>query len=377
MARLAKEQLVTTPTTLNYLSESAYDHTKWNLGRGLIYNAGVNPIDKYISPDFQAIRPLEESTPFAVNQIYAHNHSTTIAYIFGVEALTTAVATRRIHLWELNRKTGARSWKGFITMTLATATAHTVRAFTMDIKEESTGTVAVSGTAVTGTSTQFATNKVAVGARIGFGSTDPSQITDWYRITVRTSDTALTIDSTAGTITAGTPYVIQEFRPVYLATNATATNGGIHYGKGISKEDFIPAGTTIPIATTVDDAKAMYWIKDAATQTLTVGAGIALERDTATPTSLTAYCLNLVSAGNYNVYTFNLRAALTVASGNSVSAFLLKTGNQSVTGTGSQNANLAIATTSHGLGSGAKSLYFVTTTRFYRAAPRIGITWVS
>lgn len=381
MARLAKEQLVTTPTTLNYLSESAYDHTKWNLGRGLIYNAGVNPIDKYISPDFQAIRPLEESTPFAVNQIYAHNHSTTIAYIFGVEALTTAVATRRIHLWELNRKTGARSWKGFITMTLATATAHTVRAFTMDIKEESTGTVAVSGTAVTGTSTQFATNKVAVGARIGFGSTDPSQITDWYRITVRTSDTALTIDSTAGTITAGTPYVIQEFRPVYLATNATATNGGIHYGKGISKEDFIPAGTTIPIATTADDAKAMYWIKDAATQTLTVGAGIALERDTATPTSLTAYCLNLVSAGNYNVYTFNLRAALTVASGNSVSAFLLKTGNQSVTGTGSQNANLAIATTSHGLGSGAKSLYFVTTTRFYRAAVSNitsgSTTWIS
>lgn len=368
MARLAKEQLVTTPSTLNYLSESAYDYTKWNVGKGLIYNAGATAIDKYIAPDFQAIRPMEESTPFAVTQIYAHNHSTTIAYVFGVENLTTAAAARRVHLWELNRKTGARSWKGFITMTLLTATAHTVRNFTMDVKEESTGTVAVSGTTVTGTSTAFATNKVAIGARIGFGSTDPSQITDWKRITVRTSDTALTLNTTPGTITAGTPYVIQEFRPVYTATNATTTNGGTHYGKGISIEDFVPAGTTIAVAVSTDDQKAMYWLKDAATQTNLVSAGTSLERDTATPTSLNMYVLDLVSAGNYRVFKYNIRAALTVATGASVSAWSLTTGTQAVTGTGSQLSNLAIATAGHGLGSGIKSLYFVTTTRWYRAA---------
>lgn len=368
MARLSIEQLVTTPSTLNYLSESAYDSTKWNLGKGLIYNAGATAIDKYIAPDFQAIRPMEESTAFAVNQIHAHNHSSSIAYIFGVEALTTAVATRRVHLWELNRKTGARSWKGFITMTLLTATAHTVRNFTMDVKEESTGTVAVSGTTVTGTSTQFAANKVAIGARIGFGSTDPSQITTWYRITARASDTGLTLNLTPGTITAGTAYVIQEFRPVYTATNATTTNGGTHYGKGISIEDFTPGGTTIAVAAATDDQKAMYWLKDAAVQTNIVAAGASLERDTATPTSLNMYVLDLVSAGNYKVYKYNIRAALTVATGASVSAWTLTTGNQAVTGTGSQNANLCIATASHGLGSGIKSLYFVTTTRFYRAA---------
>lgn len=368
MARIALEQLVTTPSTLNYLSESAYDHTKWNVGKGLIFNNGATAIDKYIAPDFQAIRPMEESTAFAVAQIYAHNHSTTTCYVFGVENLTTAVATRRVHLWELNRKTGARSWKGFITMTLLTATAHTVRNFTMDVKEESTGTVAVSGTGVTGTSTQFATNKVAIGARIGFGSTDPSQITTWYRITARGSDTSLTIDASAGTISSGTSYVIQEFRPVYTATNATTTNGGTHYGKGISIEDFTPAGTTIPVAVSTDDVKAMYWIKDASTQTNIAAAGVSLERDTATPTSLNMYVLDLVSAGNYKVYKYNIRAALTVSTGASTSAFTLATGNQAVTGVGSQNANLCIATASHGLGSGVKSLYFVTTTRWYRAA---------
>lgn len=368
MARLSIEQLVTTPSTLNYLSESAYDSTKWNLGKGLIYNAGATAIDKYIAPDFQAIRPMEESTAFAVTQIYAHNHSSSIAYIFGVEALTTAVATRRVHLWELNRKTGARSWKGFITMTLLTATAHTVRNFTMDVKEESTGTVQTTGTALTGSGTAFATNKVAVGARIGFGSTDPAQITTWYRISARGSDTGLTLATSPGNITAGTAYVIQEFRPVYTATNATTTNGGTHLGKGVSIEDFTPAGTTIPVAVSTDDVKAMYWLKDAGTQTNLVSAGAALERDTATPTSLNMYVLNLTSAGNYKVYLYNIRAALTVATGASVSAWTLTTADQAFTGVGSQNANLCLATASHGLGSGIKSLYFVSTTRIYRAA---------
>ena len=381
MARIALEQLVTTPATLNYLSESAYDHTKWNLGRGIIFNNGVNPVDKYAAPDFQAIRPLEESTAFAVTQISAYNLNANVSYVFGVENLTTAVATRRIHLWELNRKTGARSWKGFITMTLATATAHTVRDFKIDVKNEAVGTVQVAGTAVTGTGTQFVANRVAIGARIGFGSTDPGQITTWYRVSARASDTGLTLATSAGTIAAGTPYVIQEFRPIYVATNATTTNGGIHYGKGISIEDFIPAGTTIALAVSTDDQKAMYWLKDAAVQTNLVAAGGAADFATATPNSLDFYVLDLVVAGSYKVFKYNLRAALTVATGASTSAWILATGNQAFTGVGSQNANLCIATAAHGLGNGIKSLYFVSTTRIIRAAVAnilsLSTTWIS
>lgn len=368
MSRLSIEQLVTTPTTLNYLSESAYDYTKWNIGKGIIFNNGASAIDKYAAPDFQVIRPMEESTAFAVVQIFAYNLSSTICYIFGIENSVAAAATRRVHLWELNRKTGARSWKGFITMTLATATAHTVRDFKIDVKNESTGTVQVAGTAVTGTGTLFNTNRVAIGARIGFGSTDPSQISTWYRISAKASDTGATLGTSAGTIAAGTPYVIQEFRPIYVATNATTTNGGIHYGKGISIEDFVPGGTTIALAVSTDDLKAIYWLKDAAVQTNIVAAGAAADFATATPTSLDFYVLDLVSAGNYKVFKYNLRAALTVATGASVNAWILATGNQAFTGTGSQNANLCIATAAHGLGSGIKSLYFISTTRFMRAA---------
>ena len=366
MTRISKEQLVTTPSTLNYLSESAYDYTKWNLGKGLIYNAGATAIDKYIAPQMTVIRPMEESTAFACVYNYAVNFSTTTDYLFGLENSVAASATRRVHMWTINKKTGASSWNGFITMTYASATAHTARDFKIDRKLYSTGTVETTGTALTGSGTAFATAKVAIGARIGFGSTDPSQITTWYRITVRTSDTALTLGTSPGNITAGTAYVIEEYRPVVLNTNATTTNGGIHYGKGITPEDFTSGGTTIAIAVSTDDQKAMYWLKDAASQTNIYGAGMALDFASMTNTSLDTYVLDFVAVGNYKYFKYNIRAALTVGSGNSVSAWVLATGNNPVTGTGVQNAAICIATTSHGTGSGVKCLYLVTTSRVYR-----------
>lgn len=365
MARISLEQLVTTPSTLNYLSESAYDYTKWNLGRGLIYNAGAAAIDKYIAPQFDCLRPMEESTAFAVSYVFAINFSPTIDYVFGIENSVAAAATRRVHLWTVNKKTGARSWNGFITLTLATATAHTVRDFKIDRKQESTGTAAASGTAVTGTGTQFVTNRVAVGARIGFGSTDPKNISTWYRISAIGTDGGLTLATSAGTVADG-PYVIEEYRPVYVATNATTTNGGIHLGKGITPEDFTSGGTTIALAVGTDNVKAVYWLKDAAVQTNIVAAGCAIDFAGATATNLDAYVVDLVVAGNYKFYKYNLRAALTVATGISTSAWVLATGNNPFTGTGSQNANLCIATAAHGTGSGVKSLYVVTTSRIYR-----------
>jgi hypothetical protein len=125
----------------------------------------------------------------------------------------------------------------------------------------------------------------------------------------------------------------------------------------------------------------MYWIKDASTQTNIVACGSALDRNTATPTNLNLYVLNSPSASNYNVYKYNLRAPLTVATGASTSAFILSTGTQAVTGTISQNANCVYANANHGIGQGIPSIYFVTTTRFYRASlsdiTSGNTTWIS
>src|SRR5690606_22635495 len=115
------------------------------------------------------------------------------------------------------------------------------------------GTVSVSGTAVTGTSTNWQTDGACVGNRTGFGSTDPTQITTWFEITAIASNTSLTLDSSPGTLAGGTPYVIEDLRVVAATTNNTATNGGLFVAKGLRPEAFIPSGTTIPAATTVDN----------------------------------------------------------------------------------------------------------------------------
>lgn len=88
-----------------------------------------------------------------------------------------------------------------------------------------TGTVSVSGADVTGVSTAWKTAGVPIGAKIGFGSTDKDQITQWYGITDIATDTSIVLDKSAGTITAGTAFCIDMTMQkdwVFLADGASA-----------------------------------------------------------------------------------------------------------------------------------------------------------
>lgn len=348
----------------NFATIGAYDATKIN-GTALLrqFNLGSNPEDKFIGaiPNLIA-RPLEQSVAFAVAFPHAVQISTDIIQWYLIEN-GTAAATRRVMLYETNLSTAQVTWKGFITLTPPAATNHTVRGFRMTRDLYSVGTVAVSGTAVTGTGTAWQTARFAVGARIGFGSTDPTAITTWYQITAMGSDTGITLGVSAGTIAAGTAYVIEELRAVVTTTNATATNGGLFVAKGLNPDIFTTTGTTIPAATTVDNIRAVFWLKDTATITNTAPAGAALLPKVSN-TDHSVYVLDTAA----RVFVYNLRAALTLTSGAATNAFVLSTGVQAVTGTMSQINNGRIGTLNHGSGSGVQSLYFVTTTRVYRCA---------
>lgn len=379
--KIAKESI--NPTSANIVNlglGETYNSSKFNLGKGIQYHElSSNKTDKFITPILQSFRPMEESTSFGYTYIDVLEWSDTIHYIFGIEASASASSARRIGAYQFNPVTNAKSWLGFITITLGSSTAHTVRDLKIDQKLYSSGTASCSGTAVTGSGTAWNSSNIALGARIGFGSTDPTQITTWYRISSIGSDTSITLASNAGTISSGA-YCIEECRFVLLYTNATVTNGGIYYVKGTTIEDFITSGTTIN-GGSVEGTKSCFWIKDATTLTLTGGCGLALDRANATDTSLIVYALNTASAGNYNVFKFNIRAALTVTSGYSVSPFLYKTANQAVTGTVSQTNNLSWANTSHGPGAGTYCLYFITSARIYRADTALitngSSTWIS
>jgi hypothetical protein len=101
---------------------------------------------------------------------------------------------------------------------------------TMTVAYYTTGTIEVSGTAVTGSGTTF--TAAMIGMKIGFGSTSPALITTWYTISAYTSATAITLSSSAGTVTAGTTYII-DAADVICTGNAlvAGTTVGVNNGR--------------------------------------------------------------------------------------------------------------------------------------------------
>lgn len=364
MAKRAAE-LMFTGTTTPYTS---YDSADTTLGKWIQQKTGANWYDKYVGPfPMSVARPMEQST--AIPGIYPHviDWGNNLHWVFLADN-ATAAATRRIVCYAFNVTTQTWSWRGFITLTYPPATNHTIRALRVYRHTYTTGTVAVSGTAVTGSSTAWQTARFAVGGRIGFGSTDPTQISTWYYISAIGSDTGITLSSSAGTIAGGTAFVIEELRIYTATTNATATNGGLFVVKGVNYDDFTSVGTTFAAATTTDNIKAVYWLKDASTVLNTAAGGIGFG-GSPTNTNHDIYVINADSGTSLRIYKYNGRASLAgLASGASTSAFVYRTGAQATTGTISQTNACRLGTLNHGPGSGISSLYTVTTTRIVRIA---------
>jgi hypothetical protein len=352
---------ITPSGALPSVDTTGYDSSKINIGNTIKLNQ-----DGSLSPLNGAVcRPGEFSTAIFTHLVWANQRSGDIDMVFFADN-ASAAPTRRIVLSEYNKKNGDFSIKGFITLTFPPATNHTIRGFNSSYNVYTTGSVAVSGTAVTGTNTTWSTDRLAVGSRIGFGSTDPSKITRWYEISAIGSNTSITLTASVdATITAGTAYCIEDLRLIITTTNATTTNGGLFVVKGLREELFTSVGTTIPAATTVDNIRAVYWLADASTVTNITACGSALENFTDWQTE---HVYVVDGTSNPKVFKYNTRAALTVASGKSTNALVLSTNTQSVTGTISQYGNGRVVTAGHGPGSGTSSLYYATTTRIYRAA---------
>lgn len=358
-----------------------YDPDKLGLGPMMVQKLGVGAEDDYVGPmPVAVIRPMEASTaiplyfPWAMR--WSQSATSQVDWVFSAD-IATAAATRRLGFATLNRLTGAFDYQGFITLTFpGTSEAKTIRALRMTYEKKITGTVGVTGTAVTGVGTQFVTDKACVGNRIGFGSTDPTQIATWYEIGAIASDTGLTLTTAiAATLSAGTPYVIEDLRAVLGVTSATTSNGGIYLVKGLRPELFSTIGGAVPAATTVDNIRAVYYIKDAATGTLLVNFGVGLDDKTSFSSRMLWAADTLA---NPVLFKFDIYAALTLTAGADTTAFKFKTGSGgAVTGTTSQHSNLRLAQAAHGPGAGLKCLYFTTTSRVYRTADVSTITAAS
>ncbi len=355
----------------NYkLVGGTYDQDQLGLGYLMTQINGSGVDEKFAGPlPIAVARPMEASVtiPYAFPWAMRWSESQTdrTDWIFMADN-SAAGTTRRVGMYRFDRITSTLTYDGFITITFpGTSENKVIRGLRMSYEKLTTGTVAVSGTAVTGTGTAFSAEKACVGNRIGFGSTDPALITQWYEISAVGSDTGITLTTNAGTISAGTPYVIEDLRAYVIITSVTTSNGGLYIVKGLRREIFTPAGTTIPAATTVDRIRATYFLRDAATGTALASFGGGLQEKT----SLTSRMFWLLETlANPVLFKFNVYADLTLTAGATTSAFLFKTGAGGVlVGTASQNNNGRVANASHGPGVGNDCIYFTTTTRIYRS----------
>ena len=360
----------------------SYSQTAVNLGSLIQQKTGATALDKFIGPVPIALaRPMEESTAIPVFYPHIIAWSSNIYWIFLAEATTTGAATRRVIAYTYTKSTSTFAYKGYVTLTYPTGSTHTIQGHRVAYRTFSTGTISsvtnAAQSVVTGSGTAWVTNKICGGARIGFGSTDPTQISTWYYIgsAVGTSgvsgETTITLTGTAPSFSGS--YVIEELTIIHANRNGTATSAGLFVIKGINWDDFQPAGLTILSATTVDLVKACYWLKDAASPAMTASCGIGLT----TPTDANThwiYVINADGAASMRVYKYNIRQALTLTSG----AMLLpvtagyqytswfKTGAQATTGNISTTNCCRLMTLNHGPGAGVSCIYGATASRVFR-----------
>lgn len=362
MGKVAVEHVFNGPTT----GITSYNSNYTMLGTFIKQYSGITSSENYVSTVPSTIVNQLEVAGASFFMPFVYKWSNNIFWIF-VASNATAAVTRNFGFYEFDVEQNTITWKGFITLQGTTFVGNkSVRGLRVLVTTHSTGTVSTSGpsTTINGSGTQFTTDRIAVGARIGFGSTDPTQITTWYDISTITDDTTLTIAATVD-VSASTPYVIEEIRLLTLLTNVTLTNGGLFLIKGLNPSAFSLGGTSIPEATNVDNIRASYFLKDAATSTVTVGMGIASD-SAISATEHYIYVINLDIATAVRVFKSNIRASLTVSAGASTDAFVFKTDRSTITGTASQVNNGRIFTVNHGSAIGEKSVWFVTTTRVYR-----------
>jgi hypothetical protein len=353
----------------------SYDSTKLGLSGLIKQYTGAGAEDKWAGPMKIGIaRPIETAGAVPAQYPWGMQWSSTIDWIFFSDQAAVA-ATRRIQMYTFDRTTSLFNWVGSINCAFpyaGTQGTYTVNGFRGSYEKYSVGTASVSGTAVTGTSTLWQTNRMASGCRIGFGTTDPTQVTNWYEIASIGGEGSITLTASAGTVVDG-PYVIEDLRFVMAMTNGvTATNGGTFLVKGIQKDTFTSGSTAIPAATTTDNIRAVYWLQDAGTvtQTASIGVGIASRVDWQTQ-----YVYALSTLANPLVYKYNIRKNLTLTAGADTTAITVKSGaGGAVTGTNSSTNNVRIATLNHGNGSGIECIYFATTTRIYRTKAIADIT---
>jgi hypothetical protein len=300
-------------------NSTGYDPSFVNLGYLMKRYIGTTKYENYVSPlrmdfIFNGSNYYNNGFSYIFKVI---RYTKNLDYIF----MTNVSSTQNIQYMVYNRKEN-KFYQGGVVYIFFRGTTNMYISDADAILDTSTdGYVNVSGNTVTGFGTKFDTLRFSVGSRIGFGSTNPEAITEWYEVASIVSDTSLTITETVTkTYPNNCPYIIEELSFITSAYwNTSPYNlGGIYLVKGVNFT-FMRHNNTIPFATTVDRVRANYRIINPGTNIIINGWSLAFLPKISN-IEHTFYAL--IEQGNtMRIAAFNAEAPLTLSAGESTSAF--------------------------------------------------------
>lgn len=202
---------------------SGYNSNKTILGPQIYRFTGSSQSDYYIGPPQTSFRDITQDTGLSNwGDIDAITYRGDTQWLFCLKGIITTVATTDIAMYEFDRVNSSYTYKGEIRCSGADVTSRTQQGIKANLDYYTGGTVEVFGVSVTGTGTNWIERRIPIGARIGFGSTNPDDITTWYRITnyplmnsqptkVNSNVNCVTVDPSSGKI--------------YIAGNFTTYDG--------------------------------------------------------------------------------------------------------------------------------------------------------
>jgi hypothetical protein len=332
----------------------------------------------YLSPlEYNYARPYEQfGRSFDFKNITALKCDDNTDYLFAPD-ITSNTLSKRIYFFKFVKSTNTWDGSGYLTIDALFATgsaAKSLGSVSGYLYRYSSGSVQVNGTGVTGSSTNWETNRIFQGSRIGFGTTSSANVAQWYEIADVPTETNLTLVPALNsypTLGPGTPYVIEELKLIApVRYNFTTSFSGLAVINGLHEQSFNNLGTSIyQYSSSADDRKrGCYLIRDASGS---IGTGsmdlfaTAIHPIQTSPTSHDAYMSSYQSTfPAFQYHKFNINApvsASTFVSGATNSGFLFSTGR--VTGSFAGSANtltgpvMQIVAPSHGPGSGSYELY--------------------
>ena len=327
----------------------------------------VNRIFDYYAVDFRYMQTIE--------------YSPDIDYILTSYQSVATQTTLTTVLAKYNKRTEEWTNCGRIFTTPATGSAGTRNTTAVDGKlyRYSSGSVQVNGLSVTGSSTQWSTNRIFQGSRIGFGTTSSADITDWYDIATVPTNTNFELATTVPqNLPPGTPYVIEELKIAFGFTGNGLLSGtllvhGVHEGVfSQTGTTVLPYGNVAGTGSFVDKQRGFVRLADQQNSRFTSCGPCVFDRSQNLTSSVDdyLYVYNHSGGNGIELIRYDMGQPITaIATGSSFNQFDFSTqsgSNVTATLPVAPGRYAVFAKPAHGPGSGSHDIYLTGTGRLFR-----------